>query len=194
MQLDAIARLRLAFVLLGLLVLGPLAWFLSSVEARLEAQRRLRHEVVAERIFDELERELTSVLVQESTRVQQPDTGSSANAAWPEFVVGYIEPPGSQGPLVTRTANDAVARARLQAAFDLLTARPGSATPAPDDPRARRAPKRRVELSALTGSANVGSAPPPANAVPEQMSPAKASQSEVLKSLNRAHERQEFTR
>ena len=52
----ALKRLRLGFVLLGVLLLAPLYFVLRTTEARLEAQRRLRHEIVAARIFDEMDR------------------------------------------------------------------------------------------------------------------------------------------
>src|SRR4051794_27330780 len=64
----ALTRLRIAFVLLAAALLAPLALLARSMELRFEAQRRLRHEIVAERIFDEMERELTALLATESAR------------------------------------------------------------------------------------------------------------------------------
>ena len=80
MRLSALNRLRLAFCGIGALLLGPLGLLAHSVNERLEAQRRLRHEVVADRIFDELERELTAMLTQEFARPSSVYDAASIDA------------------------------------------------------------------------------------------------------------------
>jgi hypothetical protein len=83
--------LRIAFVLLAATLLLPLALLLRSVDSRLEAQRRLRHELVAERIFDEMEGELTALLAREDARPSNAYVGSSTRVEnWAPFVVGYF--------------------------------------------------------------------------------------------------------
>jgi hypothetical protein len=83
--------LRIAFVLLAAALLLPLALLLRSVDSRLEAQRRLRHELVAERIFDEMEGELTALLAREDARPSDAYVGSSTRVEnWAPFVVGYF--------------------------------------------------------------------------------------------------------
>ena len=87
----ALKRLRLGFVLLGVLLLLPLGFVLRAAEARLEAQRRLRHEIVAERIFDEMERELGSLLASEQRRPSSAyDAERTRVSSWSPFVVGYF--------------------------------------------------------------------------------------------------------
>jgi hypothetical protein len=83
--------LRLAFVALGAVLLTPLGFLLDAVDERIEAQRRLRHDVVAERIFDELERELTTVLESESARPSAAYGEPTRIEAWAPFVVGYFK-------------------------------------------------------------------------------------------------------
>jgi hypothetical protein len=87
----SLTRLRIAFLSLGALLLGALLLFVSSALARLEHQRELRHRVVAERIFDELERELTAHLVAESERPSSAyDAEATSAESWAPFVVGYF--------------------------------------------------------------------------------------------------------
>ena len=87
----ALTRLRIAFLLLGAALLLPLALLLRSVDSRLEAQRRLRHELVAERIFDEMEGELTALLSREEGRPSDAYVGVGTRVEnWAPFVVGYF--------------------------------------------------------------------------------------------------------
>ncbi|HTU58807.1 MAG TPA: hypothetical protein VMF89_10245, partial [Polyangiales bacterium] len=87
----ALTRLRIAFLLLGAALLVPLALLLRSVDSRLEAQRRLRHELVAERIFDEMEGELTALLSREEARPSDAYVGAGTRVEnWAPFVVGYF--------------------------------------------------------------------------------------------------------
>src|SRR5690349_6800907 len=87
----SLTRLQVAFLSLGVLLLGALFLFVSSALSRLDRQRELRHEVVAERIFDELERELTAHLIMESERPSEAyDALSTSPDAWAPFVVGYF--------------------------------------------------------------------------------------------------------
>jgi hypothetical protein len=90
-SLGPLTRLRLAFVGLGVVLLAPLGFLLRAVDERVEAQRRLRHEVVAERIFDELERELTALLAAESARPSTAYDEPTRVEAWAPFVVGYFK-------------------------------------------------------------------------------------------------------
>jgi len=86
-----LTRMRLAFVALGVALLLPLALLVRSASARLEEQRKLKHEVVAERIFDEMERELVALLERE--RARSSDAYAATNTrpeTWAPFVVGYF--------------------------------------------------------------------------------------------------------
>ena len=90
-RLRPLMRLRLAFLGLGAVLLVPFGFLLDAVESRVEAQRQLRHEVVAERIFDELERELTAVLEGESARPSSAYDEVTRTDSWAPFVLGYFK-------------------------------------------------------------------------------------------------------
>lgn len=96
MQQRSLNRLRLAFIAIGVVLLAPLGWLLWSFDQRLEAQRRLRHEVVAERIFDEVERELLRFLNEEAQRPNEAFQNGIALDASAPYVLGYYTK-GSSG-------------------------------------------------------------------------------------------------
>jgi len=84
-------RLRLGFVLLGIVLLTPLWFVRRAAEDRMEEQRRLRHEIVAERIFDEMERELAELLAKEAGRASTAyDAQDTDVSSWSPFVLGYF--------------------------------------------------------------------------------------------------------
>jgi hypothetical protein len=194
MQLGALTRLRLSFLALGVLVLGPLCWVLASVEARLDAQRRLRHEVVADRIFDELERELTSVLAKSAQQPRLLSGRAPPVESWPPFVVGYINRTNRGNQLFTRTPHDPSGAARLHLAVNGIVTKVGPlALPAlsPDTlglaaPKADAMP---VPPSGTVSHIDSFSGPEPAPAA--RMKPGVASQLDVLKNLNRANEQRQ---
>lgn len=83
-------RVRIAFAACtALLLVGTWALLDSALE-RLERERQLRHDVVAERMFDELERELSAHLERESARPSVAYEASSDVATWAPFVLGYF--------------------------------------------------------------------------------------------------------
>jgi signal transduction histidine kinase len=61
-------RLRLLFLGLALLVLGPVALLVQRAIASARLERTMRHRMVAERIFDEMERALSGFVVEEEAR------------------------------------------------------------------------------------------------------------------------------
>ena len=86
-----LTRLRLAFIALGVVLLLPLALLVRSASARLEEQRKLKHEVVAERVFDEMERELIALLERERSRSSDAYAATNTRPeSWAPFVVGYF--------------------------------------------------------------------------------------------------------
>lgn len=87
--MSRIGLLRLTFVALGVLLLLPLYVLKGAIDSRIATQARLRHEVVAERIFDEFERELTRVIEREAARPSSAYDAPTDPAAWAPFVVGY---------------------------------------------------------------------------------------------------------
>jgi hypothetical protein len=182
-------------------VLVPLAWLLTTVEARLDAQRRLRHEVVADRIFDELERELTSVLAQSSQQARLAPGQRPAAESWPPFVVGYVQRTKDGNQLFTRSGSGASDADRLRLAADGIVAKVGPVVTPPLAPGGlgAAAPSAIAEpvpiMRAAPGS--FMSAPRPANfngpgpASAAKIRPGQASQSDVLNKLNRAHEQRQ---
>ena len=61
-------RLRIVFIALGVVLLVPLALLIHRAFTSVRAEHERSHEAVAERIFDELERELTLFLRREEER------------------------------------------------------------------------------------------------------------------------------
>ncbi|MFO7178007.1 MAG: hypothetical protein DIU78_004825 [Pseudomonadota bacterium] len=118
-RFSSLTRLRVAFASLGVVLLAPLGFLLDSIDERLEAQRRLRHEIVAQRIFDELERELTRVLEQEGARPSSAyDADETRVETWAPFVVGYFKSGARGVELVGASQLDATRRDRLTAVLD----------------------------------------------------------------------------
>lgn len=86
----ALTKLRWAFGGLAAVLLLTVFGLLQSAIARLEEQRLFRHQVVAERVFDEAERELSSLLQHEATRPPAAyDATDTDPTRWGRFVVGY---------------------------------------------------------------------------------------------------------
>jgi hypothetical protein len=170
----SLTRLRIAFLSLGALLLGALLLFVSSALARLEHQRELRHRVVAERIFDELERELTAHLVAESERPSSAyDSPSTRVDGWAPFVVGYFTV--ADGYRVVAREQLAPERvARLEHA--LSTVWPG---PAPEKNGVSEPPAREPAVATPRKDADKAGADD------------VQSSSEVLQKLNRAKEDRE---
>lgn len=194
MQLSALTRLRLAFLALGVLVLAPLCLLLASIETRLDAQRRLRHEVVADRIFDELERELTSVLAQSSQQPHLLSGRAPPVESWPPFVVGYIKRTNGANQLFTRAADDASGAARLHLAVNGILTKVGpAALPAISPGGLGLGAPKADDLSLRTPSTTspVSNFQGPASAPAPKMRAGQVSQSDVLKNLNRAHEQRQ---
>jgi hypothetical protein len=103
-------------LLLGAALLVPLGWLLRSVDARLEAQRRLRHELVAERIFDEMEGELTALLAREDARPSAAYAATSTRVEnWAPFVVGYFTRDARGVQIVAKPQLEAARVSRLEA-------------------------------------------------------------------------------
>jgi hypothetical protein len=106
-----VRRIRIVFLLLGILLLLPLLLLVQRALEGVAREREVSHRAVAERLFDEMERELSSLLRAEEERPfenyraagkataaaggRRSDTG--ATDADPSYVVGYfqIDPDGN---------------------------------------------------------------------------------------------------
>lgn len=134
----ALTRLRIAFLLLGAALLLPLGLLLRSVDTRLEAQRRLRHELVAERIFDEMESELSALLAREEARPSDAYVDADTRVEnWAPFVVGYFTRDQHGARIVAKPQLAPDRLHRLEATLDLAAAaedEPSGAPPAPAAP------------------------------------------------------------
>lgn len=179
MQLTLIARLRLGFVLLGVALTVPLLFVIYSVNERVEAQRRLRHQVVAERIFDELERELTAVLELESERTSAAyDAYDTDVDAWAPFIVGYFKNRAGATELVAATQLHPTRRDRLLRALARWTHRESNVHGSLGEPQHMPPP------SEPKGASRPSLAP----ARPAQKAPASKTSPEILRQLNRGQE------
>jgi signal transduction histidine kinase len=111
-----LARLRLAFIALGASLLLTVSGLLHSALSRLEEQRALRHRMVAERVFDEVEREISTVLQHEAERPSDAyDPLVTDPSRWSRFVVGYYRK-DPQLQLVAEASLDETRAQRLRQA------------------------------------------------------------------------------
>ncbi len=144
----SLRNIRLLFGLVSASILLATILLIKPALDGIEAEQELRHQILADRVFDEMERELSSFLRREEERpVQhyQNAPGSSILSPKPEdFVMGYfqIEPEGSvttpyirDGDSVERIHNLVMAsweiKERNASASDVLKQIPGTTVPLP---------------------------------------------------------------
>lgn len=87
-------KIRITFLLLAAALLLPLALLVRGAFQSVREERELRHQAIAERIFDEMERELTAFLRREEERsVEEYALMASGRAAGIDepFIEGYFE-------------------------------------------------------------------------------------------------------
>jgi hypothetical protein len=195
----ALNRLRLAFVGLGVALLLPLALLVRSAAERLEEQRKLKHQVVAERIFDEMERELAALLEHERARPTSAyGTTQTRVESWDPFVVGYFTRDSGGANVIAGAQLTAERIARVQAAAEavwvgLPTPKNAAEQNAPA-PAGGTAPSIDDLLDgAMKGNGSGASVQakevsPTSDTAASAHSPARASrkQEEVLRQLNRS--------
>ncbi len=171
------ARWRVALV--GALLLTAVALVVYRAEQSIAYERVARHDAVAERLFDEIEGELSALLDAEERR-GLADTGKGATA-WP-FTLGRFEL-GADGAL-RATAESAALGTPRRALLERLTR---AALTAPDE-NAERGAASRAALAQRAGSTrnlkSGGKATPVFEADDEAYSAYDA-----LQSLNRSVER-----
>jgi signal transduction histidine kinase len=120
--MSTLARLRLAFIALGSALLLSVAGLLQSAMSSLEQQRFLRHRMIAERVFDEAEREIGNLLQHEAERPSAAyDTVDTDPMRWGRFIVGYYRR-DPELRLIAEADLDPARTARVRAA--VLRARP----------------------------------------------------------------------
>ena len=97
-------RFRLLFLIVAVGLLAPLAVLVYRAQRSAALERRMRHQAVAERVFDEMERALSGVLERAE---ELPFDRFATGGEWP-FAVGYfqIDPDGSVHPLQSGRSNE----------------------------------------------------------------------------------------
>ena len=116
-------RIRLALVALAAVILVPVVLLVDGARESLELERAVRHEAVAERTFDEMERTLSEFLGTEEARPigdYRAADGRPApleNRAAPPFVLGYFELESGGALRVLRARAPAAVDAQVQSAF-----------------------------------------------------------------------------
>src|SRR5438094_5786130 len=79
-------RIRLLFLASSIALLVPMGLLLQRAVGSVALERQMRHRVVAERIFDEMERALSDYLAREDARVSEPQPAGTDGE--PPFVLG----------------------------------------------------------------------------------------------------------
>lgn len=163
--MTSMARIGAAFAALALALLAAVALLLHSALGRLETQRALRHRMVAERIFDEAERELNALLQHEAKRPSAAyDAVRTRVSRWAPFVVGYVK----LDPDLLIVAQEQLTPRRVH------TVRQAVAKAAPDaDRRSGRRPHARPAAEQPLGPGPLAAA-------------ARVSSPNVLRRLNRS--------
>jgi hypothetical protein len=87
----SVVKLRAGFMALAIVLLGGLLILSMAMKKRLEEARLQREEMVASRVFDELEREVSAFLDGESARQHYGSLQETDPKSWAPFVVGYFK-------------------------------------------------------------------------------------------------------
>jgi len=121
-----VQRIRFSFALLAVLLLVPLALLLDRTLSGLDRERDQRHQVVANRVFDEAERALLEFLEEEELRAPEQYFASSADGrdsalSQPparQFVIDYFQI-GAAGRITSpRPERDSLLSLRLEGLLD----------------------------------------------------------------------------
>ena len=184
-------RMRLAFVGLGVALLLPLLLLVRSAAERLEEQRKLKHQVVAERIFDEMERELATLLEHERARPSDAYAAAQTRVQnWDPFVVGYFTHDHG-GPQVTARVQLTAERAQRVADAARSAWQEGhQQAPAPSPAEAAPSPGDVAPTESTPASAHapVSAAESQGYAPQRRVAP---KQEAVLRQLNRSGQKKE---
>jgi signal transduction histidine kinase len=164
-----VRRVRIAIVLLALALALPLALLVSRAVRSVALEREARHRVVAERVFDEMERALSTFLQQEEAR---PFEGWAGVEPSSPFALGYFQL-APDGALSARERRDAPKNELLAGVAEGLRAN----EPAHAPPAAAQAPGTTVGLGKKQAAA------PAAPALKDEQ---EASAYDALRSLNKA--------
>jgi signal transduction histidine kinase len=149
-----VRRLRITFLLLGVLLLAPLSLLLARALQGIERERDARHELLASRVFDESERALGEFLRAEqslsaSDYLQPRAPGPSPFVDAPiDFVIGHFEI-DREGRVAARSGESAALVAEIRAALPQLPPAEKAAADELDRFRSRAEPKRAKAVREL---------------------------------------------
>ncbi len=160
-------RLRVWFALVAVVCLVAVAALVYRALEVADTERRLRHDAVAERVLDEMERSLSEVIAAEEGR----SAADPANAPVGSFIVGRYEL-GADGAIRVTTPAHAAEIERLlhgaeatpaggpfvamrQSAGTTLPVTP-SASPIQEQPAARAEPEKKAEAFEILAKLNRG--------------------------------------
>jgi len=119
-----VARLRLTLALLALGIAVPAALIVHRALESLDLENAVRHEAVADRVFDETERALSDFIVREEARPPSdyaPDDGARFARADEPFILGWFElPPNGAVRVVLARGNPDRVRAAVSTAWGSL--------------------------------------------------------------------------
>jgi len=180
-------RLRLALVALALALFVPAALLVDRALRGAEAEQAMRHQVVAERVFDEMERALSDLVEREEARpVEAFRAGGMPRLPDEPYVLAYFQIEADGRVTSPVPARDDAALDAVAAAF---------ATPVLRDEAAKRAPEQKpgttvaiakMEKSQLRA---LGYVEKDADSLAESAPPAEAKNAyDALQSLNRGAE------
>jgi signal transduction histidine kinase len=172
-------RFRVLFLVCALALLGPMALLIHRALGSVALERQMRHQAVAERVFDEMERALSELLAREEERPFD-QYGVDVPTPAPPFVIGHfqIDPDGS-----IHTTEPAAAGAQRATTAEIERTiaafwRAGSAAAGPRPAGESQLPGTTIE---------VGVPPVPTAAEARERSAAKREDSafDALRSLNK---------
>jgi hypothetical protein len=190
LQQWSLGQLRWAFLCLGLVLVGSVLGLTYAMHKRLVAAERDREEMVALRVFDELEREISAFLETENQREPYQSLEQTNPELWAPFVVGYFKL-GSKEEYVAADGATTENRRRMTWSLQQLRDKLGQSAPAVPVQVHTLAPapaviKETKRLSAQPGRLGQDKREAEQPAIQSQEA---ASGSKIIDSLNRAPER-----
>lgn len=189
----SLRQLKWTFLGLGFVLIGTVLGLTYAMHKRLAAAERDREEMVALRVFDELEREINAFLETENQRGPYQSLAQTNPELWAPFVVGYFKL-GAEEELVA--ADGATSENRRRMIWSLEKLRDNLGQPAPNVPVQVHTPAPpSVPAPATMTESKRGAAPMRLEQDKREsegaavQSQEAASGAKIIDSLNRAPER-----
>lgn len=189
----SLRALRVAFLSLGIALLTSLFALYVFMQRRLDEARVEREQMVSSRVFDELEREISSFLDGESERAPYASLHQTNSASWAPFVIGYFKRDLANPEVVTRGGADSENHRRVN--WALNQTKKGMAEIILRIPVK---PKPTEEAQRTSGKLSPSSDPPsvqpksPSSEPKVGQNKKSSSGSDIIQRLNRAEERRKL--